>query len=388
MPNIQLGKINGKETSVFVNGPSELKYVYNHRLVKLGILSTLAGYEQAKKVKLLDSFYTDSLNIKDFINFLLNHEGFAPIHFDVDLSFGETKSNHKIQNESKLDETYILASGGIDSTASIFYLLDKGITPNLVYIHFGQFNNDSEFHRLEKISKKFNLRLFSFSVEISSMVKDGWGVWDYIVPARNFFFASFAAALMCKFGTPGRIVLAATEEEYGHPNPGPDKSKEFYSFLTEFYSKETNLDIIVYTPFTEKTKSDILSIWKNSWEKKYMISPYDTSTCYFGTFCGECNSCFKRSISLISSGYNLDPDLVTNPFFYDDQRIKAYLNKLKKVKTNLTTKRKLDTIISFYLCAKNKLIPEKFHKEINLIKQQFNSEVLNRARELNISFNE
>lgn len=331
-------------------------------LLEISLLTLLAGYKKSKKIQ-IEGYLRSSLeSLRDFINFLLNHKGFAPIKYNLQVLKGEKKIKNGISQKKK---TLILASGGIDSTASILHYLTKGIKPLLVYIHFGQTNNKNELKRIIKIADKLKLKLIIVKIDLSKEVLAGWKDWSYIVPARNFLFTSIAAGILSQNGFWGDIILSSTQEEFKHPFPGPDKSPRFYHFCSKLYSREYKKRISVKTPFKNFTKREILFKWRKSWEKKFNMTPYDTSTCYFGNECGKCNSCLKRSLALLASGWNLDPHIKKNPFQENKNKIEEYLDRMNSKTKGFTNKRRKDLILALKAASLFSLIDKDLETKID-----------------------
>lgn len=350
--------IIGKLDELIIKKPISVKpKIVIDRLSKLSLLATLAGYNKSQKITLDKEFKTSDVALGDFISFILNHEGFAPIKFNVEVKTKKGTRHQEIKNSEK--SSIILASGGIDSTAAILSLLDQGIKPKLVTLDFGQINNKVEQKIIKRIAKKLGLKLIVFKIDIKKEVEEGWKEWSYIVPARNFLIASLGANYLDQVEEKGDIYLAATEEEIKHSKPGPDKSQEFYSFCSRLFSREYGQKMTLKTPFKDITKTELLTLWNKKWLDKFRISPYDTSTCYYGEECGACNSCFKRSLALLSAGLDLDPKIKTNPFKSNEDKTIKYIERIASKDSGFTKKRRTDTLIAFKKAKEKGLLPQK-----------------------------
>ena len=371
-----IGKIDGKSVTKKLAITSGKIIIRPDRIVKLALLSVICGYRKSKKIEVSESFWTNSADLNSFLNFILNHKKFAPIKFNVEVDYPLSFSTKRLIKK-RAGRYLVLGSGGIDSTGAIFHYLDNKIKPLVFFLHFGQINNNREEKIIKDICKRFDLDMVVARINIKKEVLMGWKEWNYIVPARNFLISSLGALVLKEIASSGKIVLATTQEEINHPNATPDKSKRFYAFCSELYSKEYGTGIQLITPFSNVTKSELLSVWRRKWLKKYNFSPYETSTCYKGIECGECNSCFKRSISLLAGGFGLDRTIKVNPFEFDIDKSIKYLKRAFSKRGNFTAKRRLYTIRGYIRAS-----------ELGIIKsQRLKKEVASAGRKLNLSVN-
>ena len=377
-----IGEIDGKKIEKKISIKYEERNISPDKIVKLSLLTVLVGYLKGGKIKIDKPLKVNNRRLSSFLNFILNHRKFAPIKYNIKVEYSNNFHISKIKNKKNKKGVVILGSGGIDSTGAILHYLDKGIKPVVVFLHFGQINNDREIKIIRKICDKLKINLAVAKINISKEVLRGWKEWSYIVPARNFLISSTGALVLNEIFGSGELILAATQEEVNHPQATTDKSKRFYNFCSEFYSLEYGVKIKVITPFIDITKAELLSVWRRKWVKKYNISPYGTSTCYKGIECGKCNSCFKRSIALLAGGLNLDKQIKVNPF-YDEKKSIDYLKRMASPSGNFTKKRRLDTIIGYIQANRIGLIKSnRLRKEIMSLKRDLSSQINQRTKEL------
>lgn len=380
-----LGKIDGLDFRKDIKIKCNKKEIKPDKIIKLALLIVLAGYNKGREITLKESLKTNNKEISSFTNFILNHKKFAPIKYHIHIQYSNLSKNNKIINKKFKNQVVILGSGGLDSTGAILSFLDKGIKPNIVFLHFGQINNNREEKIIKGICNKFSLDLTLVKINIAKEVLRGWKEWSYIVPARNFLISSLGALNLKENQSYGKIVLATTQEEINHPKATPDKSKRFYRFCSKFYSREYDRKMEITTPFKDMTKPELISIWRRRWTKKYDLSPYITSTCYYGIECGKCNSCFKRSISLLAGGMNLDKKIKSNPFEYDKDKSLNYINRSLSKEGNFTEKRKLDTIIGYIIAVNKNIIYSTILKNrILSIKNELIYKLNKRAKVLDV----
>lgn len=281
---------------------------------KLSILAILAGYKGYDYI-----YVNDNLGEKikldrlgSFISYTLNHD-IAPKKFKINIKHNEDYIkviSSKIDNDF---DSILNFSGGIDSTAGLLYAMDKGYKVAPIWIDFGQRNNRAEYIAVNRVLKKLNIKPIIIKLDLNSFILEGWKDWNFIVPGRNFLFLSIANSILQRSNKSKKnIYLCAHKDEMGYKK-NRDKSKFFFKASSNFFSDSGKNEIEVLTPFEKYSKSEVLSFWKRDWEKKFNITPYDTTTCYFESGCGKCEACLKRSIYLLASGYKIDPKIKVNP---------------------------------------------------------------------------
>jgi len=287
------------------------KYLVNN-YVKLSILSVLSGYKQCDHIYVDDKFdHIDLKKLGSFISYILNHD-IAPKKFNIKIS-----QNKNILQKKKIiklnDYNSILCfSGGIDSTAGLLYALNRKEHVLPMWVDFGQRNNISERESIQKVLSRMQIPLFTVKINLNKFILDGWKEWGFIIPGRNFLFLSLANAyLQHSQKRKNRIYLCAHKDEMGYLK-NRDKSRYFFKSSSNFFSNNER-DIIATTPFGSYSKSEIISYWRQNWENKFNISPYDTTTCYYESGCGKCEACLKRAIYLIAGGYKINSKYKINP---------------------------------------------------------------------------
>lgn len=326
-------------------------------LVRIAILTVIAGYQKCNRIFSRGSTgRLKKMGLEFFLSYILNDRDFAPVKFNIRIS---TISSQK-KREEKTGEVVaghgyncvILFSGGFDSSSALLYALDRGWSPLLLWVGFGQKNEATEERIAKKLAKKFGRKLVVVRLKLRRYVNEGWKEWSYITPGRNFMFASLAASILAGSREKTcRILMGVTREEYYHSDPCVDKSPYFFRYATQLFSGFYNKKIHVTTPFKSVSKAELAAHWKNHWFKKYGYNPHETVSCYFGKNCGVCNSCFKRSISFLAAGIGLDKDLKKNPFGKRNSAfLKLYLERVfGRVgrKTKLSKKRAVETLIAY-----------------------------------------
>jgi len=308
--------------------------------VKSSIMTTIAGYKKIQNF-LINSV---SINPKDyfqkFLSYVLNNRKYAPIEYKLNIEYNG--KNEKSQVKNNHFDCVILFSGGFDSTSLLFHALDKGLNPLLLWVGFGQKNQKEELNIVKKVSKKLEREFSIITLDLSKYIQEGWKDWDFIIPCRNFMFASFAASILSNSSyKKSYIYTGVHEEEYLNKNT--DKSPRYFRSCNKLFKDNYNKDIIIDTPFKKTSKTELAAHWKNVWFKKYNIKPFSTISCYYGSNCGKCNACLKRSMSLVASGWGLDPDIKIHPFSSKSDIINEYI--IKRV-LHFPKKRRDETLLA------------------------------------------
>jgi 7-cyano-7-deazaguanine synthase in queuosine biosynthesis len=286
----------------------------------------------------------------------LNPKGLAPRKFSLRVM---DRDEFIIKNSVLPENDYdgILSfSGGIDSAAGLLNCLDKGQSVQPLWISFGQRNDKAELAAARRVLARLKISPLVVRMDMREHILKGWKDWDYIIPGRNFLFVSFANAIL-KYSTKRKnfIYLCAHKDEMKHRR-NTDKSKYFFAKSSNLFSLDDGKEVIVTTPFVNVSKTEILSYWKKHWIKQYKISPHDTTTCYYGRGCGKCEVCLKRTISLLASGFGVDPFIEVHPLKDPSGFI---INKwIPQIKAgNFTRIKKLDFLIAIEKCLE--IVPLK-----------------------------
>jgi hypothetical protein len=182
-------------------------------------------------------------------------------------------------------------------------------------------------------------------LSLQSYVAAGRQRWDYIVPGRNFLFLTLANALIQQStARRGELYICSHKDEMKkHINT--DKSQYFFAQTSRIFSQYDRKPVRASTPFAHISKAEILSYWRRHWEKKFHLSPYHTTTCYYDRLCGRCEVCLKRTIVLLASGYAPDSGLSVHPMRDPSGYIvKKYLPGIRK--NQFTRVKKYDFLIA------------------------------------------
>lgn len=289
--------------------PMEVDFASNS-LINAAIASsreagTISGSKGQTSLQLERTFRSD---VNYFFSFLLSDDKVNK-EIDVEIESGTTSMGYI--PKSVPFETCVCFSGGIDSLCALSLYDPLNSLP--LYIGYNEIYNDLEWN----FAKKFEA--VRFDVPIGGRDPS----WEYIVPMRNFIFVAIAALFS------NNIVLAVTEGDRS-----PDKSRKFFyqssQILSEFYGRE----IKVYSPFMDKTKTQIV--------KDYLDSGYnarcleDAVTCYSngteGKLCGACGACFRRAVAFKINGIHNVSDYEVDPLDSRSSMVQGYLRRIDEGK--------------------------------------------------------
>ncbi len=172
----------------------------------------------------------------------------------------------------------VLASGGIDSTACLFYYKELGHDVEAIFIDYGHPANLIEHEHLESLCKRHSIPLSTLRV---SGIDIGSG-WE--IRGRNAFF--ILAALMARPTFTGLLSLGINGGSSYY-----DCSQKFIKLMSNLVSDYTQGTVQLDLPLMEMDKAGIV---------QYCIShkvPLElTYSCQTGSVppCGKCPSCKDR----------------------------------------------------------------------------------------------
>ena len=180
-----------------------------------------------------------------------------------------------MENESNKKHVLLLLSGGIDSTACIHYYKTLGFEVECLFVIYGQKAKQKEIIAVKNISKYYNVKVRTVSIETELVVENG------IILGRNILLLSVA---LMNFSKPKGIIAMGVHTG----TKFPDCSKEFIEKTQMVFNSYKAGSIIVDCPFISMTKLEIFEYCKiNKIPLKY------TYSCEYGKQqpCGECSTC-------------------------------------------------------------------------------------------------
>ncbi|KAF0134082.1 MAG: exsB protein [Candidatus Saganbacteria bacterium] len=204
----------------------------------------------------------------------------------------------------KLKKAIVLLSGGLDSTASLYYAKSKGYQCYALIFDYGQ-KHKRELKSAVKIAKlaKVNYQIIKISLpwKGSSLLDKkmnvptggiGKNIPSTYVPARNIIFLSFAVSNAEAIGADAVFIGANAIDFSGYPDCRPEFYKAYQNVIKTGIK---NNKIKIFTPLINLTKQEIVKLGRK------LGAPLDiTWSCYMGGNkpCGVCDSCRLRERGL------------------------------------------------------------------------------------------
>ena len=208
----------------------------------------------------------------------------------------------------------LLLSGGLDSTALLAYLLQKGIKKNnivLVTFQVPTAQNKYEIEACNKISNSLAIKLhiikrplYFGKSDMSNKNKNKIssrsskkGMRQVIIPFRNAYYISMAINYMSQFCKQGIIYIAAHKDDLKFPDCTP---KFMNAFRKSIEIGSNNL-FTLSTPFLYLTKREFTQKYLVKSKTYNHLIDYSYS-CYQGVpgHCQTCMTCImrKKAISM------------------------------------------------------------------------------------------
>ena len=193
-------------------------------------------------------------------------------------------------SEKSKSKIVALLSGGIDSAVMVAKLSMKYKVYGL-FIDYGQLTVTSDHEAACKIAKYYSIPLMSLQVSEFSLIAQSLltgGIQSKVVPARNIFLVSLAAAYA--------ITIGAKYVAYG---ANLDDSQDFpdcrLAFTTELnHALDLGYGISLLMPMQSQSKREIVI------EARLLGVPLElTHSCYVSDVpCQQCDACKQRKIAL------------------------------------------------------------------------------------------
>lgn len=169
----------------------------------------------------------------------------------------------------------VLHSGGIDSTACVHYYLDKGFNTKTLFIDYGQVAMEKERTASINVANHYNIKHQIIKVDFKRSFSKGK------IVGRNAFFL-MTALMNIDFNIGLMCMGIHSGTDYS------DCSVDFVKNIQNIFDIYTNGTIIFSTPFIKCTKSEIYKYCKDN-----KIPLELTYSCEMGKKqpCGNCTSC-------------------------------------------------------------------------------------------------
>lgn len=179
--------------------------------------------------------------------------------------------------DSQLKAT-VLFSGGLDSTACVYFLQQRGFAVNGLFVDFGQLSSEAERRAVGRLSRRLEISVSALSMVGFSAMTTG----EHI--GRNMLLIS--AALFLTRGTSHVIGFGIHSGTTYY-----DCSPDFFDSLKRLVTAQSDGRISLFAPFLRWNKRDIYD-----YAVKHNLPLNETYSCERGTepCCGVCASCRDR----------------------------------------------------------------------------------------------
>ncbi len=201
-------------------------------------------------------------------------------------------------NQTSACDGVVLASGGLDSTTLIYWLIDRGISASPLFLDYGQHCAKTEYETLLKVmppglaERVQTLNISSIYRGSTSRLIDEADLWndrvsseDMYLPYRNLLFLSVGAAYAQSNGI-GHVYSAFINSNHAIEL---DCSTEFFDRLSLMLADYGGVKIKM--PFRELAKHDVVLK-----AIKLGVPVGLTYSCQIAasTPCGACPNCVER----------------------------------------------------------------------------------------------
>jgi len=205
---------------------------------------------------------------------------------------------------TKKKTAVVLLSGGLDSTTTLYYALDKGYKCQALIFDYGQRHRKelrSAVAVAQGVSVVYHVLRIKLPWKGSALLDSrtplptsrapkiiGHGIPSTYVPARNTIFLSFALSFAEATGAQAIFIGANAIDFSGYPDCRPAYYRAFQKVI-EQGTKAKKIRII--TPLIKLTKEQIIRLGRK------LGAPLEqTWSCYAGGKepCGVCDSCLLR----------------------------------------------------------------------------------------------
>lgn len=321
-PHKIIGKVSdGRNSKIYKASDISLSDVSNlDTLTNLSVLTTLAAYDQAEIIT-VNGHVPKTINnseVAKFLAYVVNHPMFAPKKYKFSIIYKDYDSSSSDDTSPQLSlpqkvGSIVTFSGGIDSTAGLLYMLENDLDVIPFTLYMGQKNEKYEKEIVSSLSKKLKIKTYRVDLDISPKIEANKKYWDYIIPARNFIYITYAAKVISLTAAKTKHIYLFAHKDEMDKVRNTDKSEYFLTESAKLFSKYYKREYKCVTPFKDIDKTQVLSYWKKNWLKRFRISPHDTTTCHEARACGICDGCLKRTISLLAAGFTADPYIDSHP---------------------------------------------------------------------------
>ncbi len=192
-----------------------------------------------------------------------------------------------------MESLMVLLSGGIDSTAMLWWLTGQGYTCHPICVDYGQRAARQEMKVSARICREAGLPLTRASLpQIGSLSKSMLTEAESVNPFhphRNLLLLTIASAIAYDQGLLGVAIGVHKSSNY------PDCTRDFIDSARQVLSSSLGRPVAVIAPFVDLDRRQLIALAKK------MKAPLElTYSCLRGgpRHCGRCESCLDRARDL------------------------------------------------------------------------------------------
>jgi 7-cyano-7-deazaguanine synthase len=210
----------------------------------------------------------------------------------------------------------VLLSGGLDSTAALFWAKPRYSSLHAIAFDYGQPNRDAELTAAKGVAEEEGVPYHGVVLAdalrpqrplgllarvIDPNGEEAFGRTDRMfVPGRNALFAVTAAAHACSWWPNGNLDIimgACAEDQTGFPDCRPGNLALLTNALRHLMARH----LTIRTPWSDRTKSEILYAVKP--DARALAAVVRSYSCYrHDGPCGRCGACLKRAVAFDQQG--------------------------------------------------------------------------------------
>ena len=243
--------------------------------------------------------------------------------------YKEIKKNNK--------KAIVLLSGGLDSTTTLAYALDRRYDVIALSFDYGQ-RHKKELENGRKIAEYYNIDRKVFKIDLTQIggsaltddniqvpkreLEEIVDIPSTFVPSRNMIFLSIASSY-AYVNDIDNIFIGVNAIDYsGYPDCRP----EFIKSMQDSINKALLKNIKIHAPLIDLSKKEIVEL---GMELKAPL--HLTHSCYEGRekACGMCDSCQLRLKGFMEAGIPDPVEYEKYPNWYEEW-YEEYSDRMKK----------------------------------------------------------
>lgn len=188
--------------------------------------------------------------------------------------------------------TVVLLSGGLDSTAALFWAAHNRANVRAIGVDYQQ------RHARELLSAAVIADLAGVPFERVRLAFPWPPMAGDVLPGRNGILLSIAAAHAAADGGPAEVVIGACAADAA---AFPDCRPEYLLAAGQALTLGLGVEVSIVAPWIDRTKAQTIEAcrWFGAWHALAY-----SWTCYRGgeAPCGECTSCVTRAAGFYEAG--------------------------------------------------------------------------------------